>query len=391
LHSATGQAKVRINGVDHYLGKYGSPASREQYDSLILEWFSTSDVKASTLTVDDLSLRYAKFAEGYYVKNGEPTSEVHCVKNTLSRIVVSFGNSLAKQFGPKKLNVIREQMVVEGIVRKSINRNIGRIRRMFKWAVAEELLPVEVYQALCTLPGLRYGRSDAKESDPVLPVSETFVNAVQPFVSRQIWAMIQLQLLTGARPGEIVQMKACNVSMSGKAWEYVPPSHKLQHHERQRVIFLGPRAQCVVREFLKPDLNAFLFSPKDAQSERFALRRENRKTPMTPSQLARKPKAKSARQPGESYTVESYGKAISAACKKANREAHAEHPEISADVEIVPHWHPNQLRHNSGTDLRRRFDLEACRTVLGHSTTTTTEIYAEKDRAKAREIMSQIG
>ncbi len=35
LHTATGQAKVRIDGEDHYLGPYGSEESKKLYDELI--------------------------------------------------------------------------------------------------------------------------------------------------------------------------------------------------------------------------------------------------------------------------------------------------------------------------------------------------------------------
>lgn len=35
LHKPSGQARVRINGKDYYLGKYGSPESHDLYDELI--------------------------------------------------------------------------------------------------------------------------------------------------------------------------------------------------------------------------------------------------------------------------------------------------------------------------------------------------------------------
>ena len=39
-HKATGQARCRIAGKDHYLGEFGSPESRERYEELIAEWFA---------------------------------------------------------------------------------------------------------------------------------------------------------------------------------------------------------------------------------------------------------------------------------------------------------------------------------------------------------------
>ena len=54
-------------------------------------------------------------------------------------------------------------------------------------------------------------------------------------------------------------------------------------------------------------------------------------------------------------------------------------------------WHPHQLRHTMATEIRKRFDVEAAQVILGHSRPDTTLIYAERDLAKAREIMMEIG
>ena len=40
LHKPTGQARVRIDGKDIYLGEYGTPESRDRYDDLMTEWFA---------------------------------------------------------------------------------------------------------------------------------------------------------------------------------------------------------------------------------------------------------------------------------------------------------------------------------------------------------------
>ena len=83
-HKASGQAVVRINGGDHYLGIYGTPESHERYRRIIAEHFcngQTSTVaelaatsRASDLTVVELIAAYWEFAKKYYVKNGKPAS-----------------------------------------------------------------------------------------------------------------------------------------------------------------------------------------------------------------------------------------------------------------------------------------------------------------------------
>jgi hypothetical protein len=71
LHKASGQAVVRIDGVDHYLGKYGSPESKAEYDRLIAEWLGNGrrlspPTVADGLTVAELILAYWQWAERYY-------------------------------------------------------------------------------------------------------------------------------------------------------------------------------------------------------------------------------------------------------------------------------------------------------------------------------------
>ena len=96
---------------------------------------------------------------------------------------------------------------------------------------------------------------------------------------------------------------------------------------------------------------------------------------MTPSQAARAEKANRRRKPGECYTVTSYGRAIHNACE-------------AADITV---WSPNQLRHNAATELRKKYDIETVRTILGHATGFTTEVYAELDFAKARSVIGRVG
>lgn len=412
-HKATGQARCRINGRDVYLGAYDSPEAHERYDDLVAEWLrGQGNAHNYALTVDELCLLYLEHCQQHYRKAGEVTSEYSAVTQALRHLVNLCGSSRAREFGPKMLKQTREKMIEVGLVRNSINQHTGRIRRMFKWSVAEELIPTTVLVGLQAVGGLRAGRTSAKESDPIRPVSQHLIDAVRPFVSRQVWALIQLQILTGARSGELLPMRGCDLNTQGKVWEYVPEHHKTEHYGKRRIIFLGPRAQAVVREFLKSDLQAPLFSPADALAEHRAELRAARVTPFTPSQRARTPKAKPEKQPGEMYTITSYHHAIRSACEKAfdmpkelrdMRVAVAKRPEqerkatrerLQAEASTWSKqwsWHPHQLRHNAVTELRREFGLEAAQVVLGHSNASITQIYAERDSEKARRIMQEVG
>jgi len=275
-------------------------------------------------------------------------------------------------------------MIDSGLCRSEVNKRVRHVLRAFKWAVEEEMVPPSLHHGLKAVPGLRRGRADVRESEPVKPVPDAFVDAIKHHVSRQVWAMVQLQRLSGMRPGEVCIMRSCDLDASGRVWAYTPESHKTEHHGRERRIYLGPMAQEVLRPWLRAELAAYLFSPAEAEAERHSEQRESRKTRVQPSQQSRR-RRKPRKAPGSKYTPDSYRQAIEYGIKTANREAER------VGTRPIPHWHPHQLRHNAATRLRREFGLDVARAVLGHSSPVVTEVYAELDGAKAAEAMERVG
>jgi hypothetical protein len=63
LHKPSGQAVVTLNGQDIYLGRHGSPESRDEHDRAIAEWLTSGRQPPgeTDLTVNDLILRYLGF------------------------------------------------------------------------------------------------------------------------------------------------------------------------------------------------------------------------------------------------------------------------------------------------------------------------------------------
>ena len=187
LHRPTGQARVILNGRHVYLGRYGSPDSWEKYHRLVAEQFARPfapstlpSAQCSELTIIELIAAYWRFAENYYVKDGSPTDHLHLVRRALGLLRQLYGHQRAIGFGPRCLHAIQEKLVSEGKARTHINGLCGVIRRAFKWAVSQELIPVQVHQALTTVPGLKKGRTAAREPSPVLPVSDEVLAGTLP-------------------------------------------------------------------------------------------------------------------------------------------------------------------------------------------------------------------
>jgi len=186
--------------------------------------------------------------------------------------------------------------------------------------------------------------------------------------------MIELQTATGMRPGEVCIMRACDLDTSGDVWMYKPECHKLSYRGTDRTIALGPRAQAIVKEFLRPDVSAYLLSPADAERERLAALRAKRKSRVQPSQVCRT-KRRPRKRAGERYTPGSYAHAIAKACRRAG----------------VPAWAPNRLRNGFATDVRRQFGIEPVQALLGHARLNMSEIYAEKNGELMRQVAAKIG
>jgi integrase len=386
-HKPTGQAVVTLNGKDHYLGRWNTVASRAVYDRLIGEWLAAGRElpKAETdLTIAELALRYLKYAKTYYRKDGRLTGSIQIIKVALRILKESYGPTPVVEFGPLALESLQVRLAKSERGRITINGIVGVIKRVFRWAVTKQLIPVGIYQALAAVPGLKKGRTEAHESQPILPVDDLHIDATLPHLPAVIANMIRFQRLTGCRPGEVCSIRPCDVDTSGEVWKYRPQSHKTEHHHKARVIFIGPKAQNVLRPYLLRDKTSYCFVPRESQKKQNALRRENRQTPMTPSQARRRPKRRPKRSPGDRYAIEAYNRAIARAVMLANEKRKPEEG-------IIPTWSPNQLRHASATEIRRMYGIEAASTVLGHANLQVSEIYAEKNFELAAAIMQKIG
>ena len=116
------------------------------------------------------------------------------------------------QFGPRTLKALQSKMIDMGQSRPYINGNVDRIRRVFKWGVAQEIVPEPVYRALTCVPGLRKGHTTAREPEPVRPVPEDVVDATLPHLPVVVADMVRLQRFTGCR-ADVSVIVSCRMAL----------------------------------------------------------------------------------------------------------------------------------------------------------------------------------
>lgn len=346
--------------------------ARNAFNRFHARWRADSAVRNCTeigsLTIREAWKLWEKYAGQHYRRaDGSPTGEAANVAQAMNPVLELFVDLPVGEFGPKALKEARAVMIAGRLCVNVINARVRRIRHVFRWLVAEELVVPSVWHGLQALAPLQPGRTPAPVSTPVRPVPEEHIWAILPHVPPTVAAMIQVQFLTGMRSMELCTMRPICLDTTAPVWLYRPVQHKTQHIGRERVILLGPKAQQIIQPFLKRDVTAFLFSPREAQKQRFLECATHRHQPN------RRPRTR--RRVGDRYTSQAYGVCIARVCRNQG----------------IPHWSPGQLRHNAATRLRQEFGLDVAQIILGHSRADVTEIYAAVNLKRAVAVMERVG
>jgi integrase len=371
-----------------HLGKAGTDNARRRLAKLTDERLVIHDnrPRRARLLVCELAADYLTWAVEEY-------SETHFVqlRRAFDVLLEAHSRTPVDEFGPVLLEAYQRKLADAEYSRGYIGHMVKSIRAAWKWAARREKIPVEMYERLKTVPGIRPGRTKAREPVPVTSVDPETVDATIRRALPPVAAMIRLQRLAGMRPQDVCKLRPCDVKRGGVVnlpngatidldglgvWLYLPEKHKGTWRGKMRVVVIGPIGQSVLTPFLNREETMPCFSPREAMDHFRESQRAARLASGGGSGGSRKKLSKNrTRKPGERYTTASYGRSIERAARKAG---------------VTP-WNPNQLRHAAGVEIRHKFGLDAARAMLGHDDPKTTMIYAPKDVETAVEVAKKIG
>lgn len=352
-HKAKNLAYVFLDGKQVYLGRWDSDQSRAAYQDLLtrLKAENADGNGSSGPTVGVLMVRYMNHVRANY--SASQTENVRQMmiglRDALSRLPID-------QFGAPEAKQYRGRLAASGLARTTANKRLQLLRQMFKWGVVEGMVQAPTLEVIRCVPGFRRGREGIRDCKKVKPVADALVDWTLQFVSPTIGAMIRTQRLSGMRPAEVCRLNSLELKTSGDVWVFEPAEHKKDYLGIDRIIDIGPRAQKVIAPFLRLNLRGPIFLTDRHQ------------------------------QP---YTVSGYRRAITRAIERAVPLCLTE---TAAKAWIASRrWHPNQLRHAHGTEVRSGMGLEAAQHALGHAKADVTQLYAEKSEAMRREVALRFG
>ncbi|HYH65971.1 MAG TPA: tyrosine-type recombinase/integrase [Urbifossiella sp.] len=422
-HPSNNTARCWVGGKWVTLGPWNSTESLEAHRRLCAELAAVGPevvaAKSSAgagATVNELLLAFMEHAQTFYRRtDGTPTNEVDEYKQALRFVKNLYGLTPAANFGPLALKAVRTEMVAKGWCRTRVNAQVGRVKRAFRWAASEEIVPGSVVVDLATVAGLKRNRTPAPERKKVGPAPEKLYAATLPHLRPTPLAMVELQRLSGLRPGEVRHLAPRDIDTTGDLWVYAPADHKMSYLGRDKAVPLSRSARALLEVWttgLGPD--DLVFTPARAAAERDAAKRAARMTKVQPSQADRKkpPPTLKTRTPPR-FTTMGYAAMIRRACDAAFPLPAALAPrrvgtrketppqwwarlidEEKAAVKawrLAHRWHPNQLRHSFGTEVREKFGLEVAQTLLGHAKADVTQVYAERVKKAAEEAVRAMG
>lgn len=365
-HRSSGQARVRVNNRDVYLGPFGSEEAKQRYAALLLELSAPTEKPDKNirenihapLLVCDVLARWTIHARQHYSERGREREQYRLALRPLERL---YGMTPAASFDADALRQLQQALLdgswmgaadraapnapkAGGYCRRTVNARIKRVRTVWRWAEEKKLVPPGAWEALRAVRPVLSNRPGARDRTRARTTTLAEVKAVSRRLTTVLRSMLLVQFWTGMRSGEIRAMSAGDVDEATRC--YRPRQHKTDYLGHARLVMLGPRAWAALAPW---HATAKALGP-DA--------------PVFPSSRG-----------GGHYTRTGYASSVRAAAHAAG----------------VPHFFAYLTRSATRMRVSRAESDEAARAVLGHRSFDVTEKYGSLDESLAREAARKLG
>ena len=388
-YHVSGQDRVWLDGRWFYLGPSDSPKAIARFYALVAQYHANGQTipervethpdEDAPLTVRCITAEFRSYARQ---KFSHDTGRRGAYLNLCDTVDAEYADTVAEEFGPRKLAAIRDLLLAtknrrgKHNTRRYVNEQVNNIVRIFEHGVSRELVDVKVIIALRTLKPLAPGDSVAEESEPVQAVDIEAVRLTAKHLSPVINAMVCIQAATGMRPSELFRMRPRDIEVQPDGvWVYKPPKHKTSHKGKLKAVPIVSHARAALAPFINGrDPEDFCFKPAESAQWHRDQRTAARTTPANQGDRPGYTKATRkadgpTRKYGESFTKDSYARAIKRAAAKAGTD----------------HWFPYQLRHTAASVVCEALGIEITQALLGHSKAAQTQHYAKQILKRAIE------
>lgn len=402
-----------------YLGPWGSQEAQDKYNRIAAEFYGSGSLSEDVQQPDKISLAFlfSQFLEHCDRKLKDPNDkfdnrELNHFETIIKHVLQIYADLPIKDFNCSAYRNVRQYLCsiapeVEwrenGVYKSGKNPDgtsrVGQpkkimtkrpwsknyvlqlmdyLRKILHWGVAHDMVDYAIVEKFKFVEPLK---TDIEELEPRQEVPDVVIQKTLPFMTPTIRDMVIIQRGNGLRPNEICYLRVGNIDRSGEVWKTTKKGKTTWKTGIPLIICFSADERAILeRRIANKGADEYVFTPAEAQQERWAISAQNRKTKVQPSQQVRKNKKTSEQKLArfrESYTPESYGRAIQYAQKAAAK----------AGVRI-PHWTPYQIRHTAVTAVAYEHDRQTAAYLAGHTCLSTTSRYAH-EAGKVKEDLAK--
>ena len=381
-----------MNGRDVYLGRYGSPESRAEYDRLLAEWLCngrnlracTTDVSSSDLTVNELIVGLPPPRRRLLCQERQTDGGACESPPLLSGLYVS-STAIPRpgEFGPLALKAVRGALIETGICRSRSESTdqpdppplqMGCVRGD-RPAFNPSFPPVgpRPPPRSSRRPGVRAGAASPRCVRRCNPAPTSRAGSGR-------WSNCSAHRDEAGRGMHDADGRYRNLG-GDLALHTRQPQDGASRARAQDL--LGPHSREILRPLAPGRVEGLPVIPSGGDG-RSAARCGRSGRPRSSGRSGTATEKRPQKQPGEVYTTESFVEPSPTASRKQtlNEPRSVSHGGF-------PSWHPHQLRHSAATRLRKEFGLDVTPAVLGHSSAVVTRGYTCRvDGAQAAAAMA---
>lgn len=289
---------------------------------------SPADYLVSELLRDYVAARRAEGIAAWPLKK---------LRFSFAKLNAIHAETAVNDFGPRAFHEFLS-VLAKGLKRTTIEKDARHIRQAWKWAAQTERIPESAYRALTVVDVPR----TAGRSKTITPADPAEVRKTIRKLPAPLAALVQIQLATGARPSELLDLTPGQLIRKGKftaaGIQYtVPPGQWVRVIDTSktgipRLIYFPPASVAILSRLCRGrPADRPIFRPADH-----------------------------THRGGERYSAGGYRQAVRRAAKLAG----------------VQPWNPYQLRHLRKAQVMESLGADAAKALLGHSSPVMTARYA---------------
>ncbi|MBQ2622278.1 MAG: tyrosine-type recombinase/integrase [Thermoguttaceae bacterium] len=380
----TARCIINIDGVRrvYSLGRWGSLEAEQNYVKLVQQFYAGNPQPDPPQSQHSSEQLYTAYTQAFLcgVLNQDRLLEQYAIRYARERFAPfsldDFSMAILVLYQKYLIEIaplVRTDETGKTYKRQWSRRYVNSIMKAFKriltWGINNGLLSPVFRDSIRLFPGLTAASGcGLPERPPRSAARDCDVIATLPFLTPSIRDMVLIQRATCMRPSEVCNLKIGDIFFQQDGTAIVDKAkNKIERHGvRRHIAFAAAETEILLRHCVGRRSDEFVFTARQVMLEQWAVQRQKRKTPLTPSQRKRDEERASRRllQYNDFITVDLYDRTV----RRAVLKAIATNPNIQS-------WSPYQLRHAAYSALSAKYGIDIASKVAGHLSPNLARIY----------------